>query len=326
MTNVRGDFSGAPIKGTQGVRGASGPAKPEEAPPQESAKQAKGLEGDARQGGPKGNSSEISIEDMVQETLKDGPKGVVGEALDFWNDLGKSEGVKGVVGKAMAGLLEFSGLPDVERSAAELGARVGAGDSAGNIAKTGGKLAFHSGIVMLNGFAGGKAVTGLMAGKNAAAALPTVVRHYTNAETAAKIMQSGEIWASKAGNAGFNKVYLLAEEGANKGMNFLRRLNIGYGEAGKTAKAIEIDLTKLPPEVVKNFQRELASGPLNLEKFMTHQGNFNFNQFRDAVKVVDTQQMAVTMDQLAKTGAAVAKVGVATHDLKQGVQGALNAE
>lgn len=280
---------------------------------------------DSRQGSSQGRASEIDKEAMVLDVMKDGPKGVVQESLDFWNSLGESDGAKGVVGKAMAGLLEFSGLPAVERSAGELGARVGVGDSAGNIAKSAGKLAFHSGVVALNGLAAGKALTSLAKGSAVAAeAVPQVIRHYTSAEKAAKIMQSGEIWASKAGNAGVNKVYLLAEGGASKGMNALRRLNIGYGRSKETAKAIEINLSKLPPEVAKRFQKELASGPLNLERFITHKGNLDFNDFRSAVRVLDTEQLAVTMQQLGKAGASLAKAGALTQDARQGVQGSLN--
>lgn len=148
-------------------------------------------------------------------------------------------------------------------------------------------------------------------GGKAASVGSTVVRHYTSAETAQKIMQSGEIWASKVGNAGVDKVYLLAEQGGG-GMNFLRRLNIGYAGAAKTAKAVEINLTKLPPEVAAKFVKSAASGPLALEQFVTHAGNFNFSAFKDAVRVLDTNAMQVTLGQLAKAGASLGKVGAAT--------------
>ncbi|MBL8923538.1 MAG: hypothetical protein JNJ54_32085 [Myxococcaceae bacterium] len=251
-------------------------------------------------------------EQIVQEVLKDGPKGTVGQAVDYWKQVGQQGGAKGVAGKVMGGLLEFSGLPAVERSAAELGARVGVDDSKANIAKAGGKLAFNAGVVVLNGLAAGKAVTSVLGlGGKAANLSASVVRHYTSADTAQKIMQSGEIWASKVGNAGVDKVYLLAEQGSG-GMNFLRRLNIGYGSAAKTAKAIEINLTKLPPEVAAKFVESAASGPLALEKFVTHAGSLNFNAFRDAVRVLDTNTMRVTMEQLGKAGASLGKVVAAT--------------
>lgn len=253
-------------------------------------------------------SAPPSKEQLVQQVLSDGPKGTVGEAQAYWDRMSQQGGVKGAVGTAMSTLLEVSGLPAVERSAAELGARVGVGDSAGNIAKAGGKLAFDSAMVMLNGLAAGKAIASAAGLTKAVQVAPTVVRHYTSADKAAKIMQSGEIWASGAGNAGVNKVYLLAEEGGSRGMNMLRRFNIGYGNAGKTAKAIEIDLTKLPPEVAAKFVQSAASGPLGLEQFVTHAGKLDFNSFRHAVRVLDTEAMAVTMQQAARAGDSFGKV------------------
>lgn len=253
-------------------------------------------------------SAPPSKEQLVQEVLRDGPKGTVGEAQAYWDRMAQQGGVKGAVGTAMSTLLEVSGLPSVERSAAELGARVGVGDSKTNIAKAGGKLAFDSAMVMLNGVAAGKALVSAAGLTKAVQVAPTVVRHYTNAENAAKIMKSGEIWASGAGNAGVNKVYLLAEEGGSRGMNMLRRFNIGYGNAGKTAKAIEIDLTKLSPEVAAKFVQSAASGPLGLEQFVTHAGKLDFNSFRHAVRVLDTEAMAITLQQAARAGESLGKV------------------
>lgn len=283
-----------------------------------------GLHGSSQKHGAAQPAAPATPEQIVQEVMRDRPKGLVGDAVEYWDKVGQQGGLKGAAGKVMSGLLEFSGLPAVERDAAELGARVGAGDSKKNILKTGGKLAFDSGVVLMNGMAGGKAVTGLVGATRASeAALPTIVRHYTSVEKAAEIMKSGEIWATKAGNAGLNKVYMLAEDGSNQGMNFLRRLNVGYAKTAETAKAIEIDLSKLPPDVVANFQREAAKGPLSLEHFMTHQGSFKFNQFRDAVKLVDAQGMATTLEQLKNTGASMAKVGTLGQDVSNASQAAV---
>lgn len=315
-----------PIKPKAPEHPPAGPSTPTPEQPKQAP-----LSRDQRQGTEQGHASSIGLESaeleaQIQDLMKSAPKGIVGEAVDFWHELGQEGGVKGAVGKTMEGLLEFSGLPSVERSAGELGARVGAGDSNANIAKAGAKLAFHSGVVLLNGIGAGKAVTSALSGGSklatAAEGGTQILRHYTSAEKAAQIMKSGEIWASKAGNAGINKVYLLAEEGGNAGMHLLRRFNIGYSRGAETAKAVEINLAKLPPEVAAAFKRELAKGPLALEQFITHSGNFNFNAFREAVTLVDTQKMAVTMEQVVKAGGSLLKAGALVEDFKQGVNGA----
>lgn len=264
--------------------------------------------------------TEATKEAQIQEVLKDGPKGVVGQAADYWDDMAAKPGAAGVLGATMSGLLSISGLKEVEKSAAELGARVGSDDSAGNIAKAGGKLALDSALVAMNGVSGAGALRSMAAKgvtKGAGEVTANVVRHYTSAADAAKIMSSGEIWASKAGNAGLDKVYLLAEESGKGGMNLLRRLNIGYADGAKTAKAIEIDLSKVPPEVRARITQAAAKGPLGLENFVTHAGKLDFNEFRGAVRVLDTEKMAVTMDQLAKAGGQVAKFGTAVADARQ---------
>lgn len=261
-------------------------------------------------------STQQTKEAQIQEVLEDGPKGLVGEAKDYWDDMAEKPGVAGVVGTAMSGLLSLSGLAEVEKSAAELGARVGAGDSAGNIAKAGGKLGLNAALAGTNLAMGAGAVRSAVTKGAATAVGGSVVRHYTSAATAEKIMQSGEIWASKAGNAGLDKVYLLAEQGGNSGMNLLRRLNIGYGKSGQTAKAIEIDLTKVPADVRARITESAAKGPLGLENFVTHQGKLDFNEFRGAVRVLDTEQMAVTMGQLGKAGASMAKFGTVVNDVQ----------
>lgn len=268
------------------------------------------------------------IEAEVQELVKDAENdGILGEALEFWRNERKKDGAAGYVGAAMETLLEFSGLPAVQRSSAELGARVGAGDSNLNIAKAGGKLAFDSGMVILNGVAAagalgsaGKAAKGILAGEaalEAAATTARVVRHYTTAETALKIMDSGEIWASAKGMAGNDKVYLLAEKAGERGMNFLRQANIGVA---KTGVAIEIDLAKLPAEVAAKFRTEGFRGFLNQENFITHAGKFDFTAFRDAVKMVPTEKLATTFDQVLKAGGTLADGAAALVDFNRGVQ------
>lgn len=256
-------------------------------------------------------------EARIQEVLREAPPGIIGESINFWNDFAKEGGAKWAVGKAFVGLLEFSGLASVERSAGELGARVGADDSAWNITKSAGKLAFDSGIVILNGLAAGKAVASGVkavgaafgAGETAARALPQVVRHYTSAAAAESIMKDGVLYASKAGSSGFNKIYFLAEEGANAGMNFLRRLNIGHLGSGRTAAAIEVNLSKLPPAMLSQFERAAANGIMGLEKFVTHSGSLNLKALGDAVRVVDAGQMAVTAEQLLRSGATLLGLG-----------------
>jgi hypothetical protein len=264
-------------------------------------------------------------EQLVQEVLADGPKGVVGEAVAYWDAQGAKGGLAGGVGKVMSGLLEVSGLPAVERSAGELGARVGVGDSKANIALAGGKLALDSAVVLANGLTAGRASMAVAGVRTAGEAVAsTVVRHYTSAATAEKIMQSGEIWASKVGNAGLNKVYLLAEDGAGKsGMNLLRRLNVGYADGAKVAKAIEFDLSKLPADVAQKFVQSAASGPLGLEKFITHSGSLNFEAFRGAVRVLDAEGMKVTMGQLGKAGASLGKMAAALVDTDRGAKAAV---
>lgn len=268
------------------------------------------------------------IEADVQELIKDADQeGLLGEALAYWRNERKKDGAAGYVGAAMETLLEFSGLPAVQRSSAELGARVGLGDSDLNIAKAGGKLAFDSGMVVLNGVAAagalgsaGKAAKGVLAGEAAletAATTARVVRHYTTAESAAKIMQSGEIWASAKGVLGRDKVYLLAENAGERGMNFLRKANIGVPPTGV---AIEIDLAKLPVEVAAKFRTEGFRGFLNQENFITHAGKFDFKDFRDAVKMVPTEKLATTFDQVLKAGGTLADGAAAIVDANRGAQ------
>jgi hypothetical protein len=75
--------------------------------------------------------------------------------------------------------------------------------------------------------------------------------------------------------------------------------------------------------MAEKFAQAAASGPLDLEKFVTHSGNLNFEAFRSAVKVLDTEAMSLTMGQLAKAGASLGRVGAAITDLKRGVESAL---
>ncbi|MBI2374024.1 MAG: hypothetical protein HYV07_08500 [Deltaproteobacteria bacterium] len=246
-------------------------------------------------------------EELVQQVMREAPPTMISNAVDFWDAQSKEGGISGAIGHVMGGLLSFSGLPQLEQSAGELGARVGVGDSNANIARAAGRVAFDGAIVGLNAATGAGALAKL--GRAGAPVAANVVRHYTTAAKAAKIMQSGEIWASRVGNAGVDKVYLLAEQGSKGGMNLLRRLNIGYGNAGQTAKAIEIDLSRVPPEVRARIMESAARGPLNLESFVTHTGNLNFSGFRDAVRVLDTEQLAVTMGQLGQAGGALARLG-----------------
>lgn len=268
-------------------------------------------------------------EQRIQEVLAESPSGIIGDSIKYWEDLAQGGGAQAAIGKTFVGLLEFSGLASLERSAAELGARVGADDSTANIAKAGGKLALDAGIVALNAVAAGKAVTSaaraagavLGLGETAAQALPTVVRHYTSAAAAESIMKDGMLVASKAGSSGFNKVYLLAEEGSNVGMNALRRLNIGHAGSARTAAAIEINLAKLPPEALAQFQRESARGLLGLENFVTHLGNLDLKAMGDAVRLVDAGQMAVTAEQLLKSGASLLGVGSAVTSANRAAQG-----
>lgn len=272
------------------------------------------------------------VEQQVTELVNDhADEGVAGNAKAFWHDMRKKDGAAGYLGAAMETLLDFSGLPALEKSSAELGARVGLGDSNMNIAKASGKVAFDAGMVALNGLAAGKAVVAVgrgaravVAGGAAVEAVATsarVVRHYTTAADAAKIMQSGEIWATAKGMAGNDKVYLLAENVGSRGMNFLRQANIGVA---KTGVAIEIDLAKLPVEVAQRFRTEGFRGFLNQENFITHAGKFDFKAFRDAVSMVPTEKLAVTFEQVLNAGGKLANTGVALGDVDRGVKGLAN--
>lgn len=272
-----------------------------------------------------GKTMDQKVAEITRDTASDS---VVGSAVQYWHDMRKQDGVAGYVGAGMETLLEFSGLPAVDRSSAELGARVGLGDTNAHIAKAAGKLAFDSGMVLLNGMAAGgalasagKAVKAVAAGEavaDTAATTANVVRHYTSAENALKIMKSGEIWASKTGLAGGDKVYLLAENAGPRGMNFLRQLNIGVSDA---SKAVEIDLAKLPPDVVASFQKEGFRGLMNGENFVTHAGKFDFNAFRDAVKVVDSEHLATTFQQVVNAGGRLVSVGESAVNVRRGAQG-----
>jgi hypothetical protein len=257
--------------------------------------------------------------------------GVVGSAKQYWHDMRKDAGAAGYLGATMETLLEFSGLPAVERSSAELGTRVGMGDTKTHIAKAGGKLAFDSGMVLLNGLAAGgalasagKAAKTLAVGEAAldtVATTATIVRHYTSAETAIKIMQSGEIWATKTGMAGGDKVYLLAENAGSRGMNFLRQLNIGVA---KTGTAVEFDMSKVPAEVAQRFRVEGFRGFFNQENFVTHGGKLDFRAFQDAVKVVTVEKLPLTFDQILKAGGSLTSVGVGAEDVGRGSAGLAN--
>lgn len=328
-----------PVPGTAPLRpaGASGPLPPPAATPAAGAVPRPRAEGDRLQTGPLPPRAADPLhnyptdrEAIVQEALKDGPKGMVGEAVDYWREQRKQEGVMGYVAAGMEGLLELSGLPAVERSAQELGARVGAG--ADGVGWTATKLTFNCGMVLLNGLAAGKAVSsgakalGLgAAGANAGkAALPGVVRHYTSAKAVAAIQESGVLLASKTGLAGGNKIYMVGEKTAEGGLNVFRRLNFGHAGRSSTAKAIEIDLSKLPPAMRERFTVEAQKGFLNLEHFITHTGQLKLADLGPAVRIVDAAEVAVTMEQALKGGYALTQVGqlgVDTHHLAQGLAG-----
>lgn len=269
-------------------------------------------------------------EAIVQEALRDGPKGMVGEAVDYWREKRQDDGVMGYVAAGMEGLLELSGLPAVERSAQELGARVGAGADGQVWAAT--KLTFNCGMVLLNGLVAGKAVTsgakalgvGAAAANAGKAALPGIVRHYTSAKAVAAIESSGVLFASKTGLAGGNKIYMVGEKTAEGGLNVFRRLNFGHAGRSSTAKAIEIDLSKLPPAMRERFTVEAQKGFLNLEHFITHTGQLKLAELGPAVRIVDAAEVAVTMEQALKGGYALTQVGqlgVDTHHLAQGLAG-----
>lgn len=268
-------------------------------------------------------------EAMVQGVLKDGPKGTVGEAVEYWDDVSKQGGLTGAIGTGLKGLLELSGLPALERSAAELGARVGVGDSKMAIAKASGMVLFDSAIVIGNSLLVGKALGSLAKAAGVvtaeAEAAPTILRHYMSAESLERKMQRGTIYAATAGSSGLDKVYFLAEQGSNQGMNFLRRFNIGYLNPGQTAKAIEIDLAKLPPELAAKFQLEMTKGTLNLERFVTHQGTLHLKDLQGAMRVVDAQAMPITAEQVLTPVGAVSELLASAQDAGRGVQQAADA-
>lgn len=255
------------------------------------------------------DEARFSKEAIVRDAMASA-QGPVGRAVTYWRAQSHAGGWRGVAGKVMGGLLTFSGLPQVERAAGELGARVGVGDSKRNIAKSAGALLFDSGLVLLNALGAGKVLTGAARGVEAAA--PTVLRHYTSAEAAQKILDSGVIFASKAGSSGLDKVYLLAERG-HKGMSWLRRLNIGRTGA-QTARAVEIDLSKLPPSLAASFRVEATRGPLGLEHFVTHAGQLDLAALRGAVKVVDTEVLKPSWEEWLKAGGRLSGFGLLVHD------------
>lgn len=99
--------------------------------------------------------------------------GIVDNAVNFYDQVisdnkdrsGFMAGLKSVSAKAARGLISLSGLHEVEKSAGELGWDMGSGASAGQIARSGGKLALNSALAGASFLPAGKAVAGLAKGE-----------------------------------------------------------------------------------------------------------------------------------------------------------------
>lgn len=85
---------------------------------------------------------------LIRQVLAEPRDSALGRAIATCNAMRLKPGFVGFAGAAAGTMIVLSGLPAVERSAAELGARMGLGDTPARIALAAARLALYAAVII----------------------------------------------------------------------------------------------------------------------------------------------------------------------------------